>query len=81
MSRIGEIQSLLPSQVPILALTATITKNDQVEVSKRLGLRKEAVIAMSPSKSKIKLIKMPLLLIEGSFNEVAEDLIHNFQGQ
>ena len=81
MSRIGEIQSLLPSQVPILALTATITKNDQVEVSKTLGLRKEAVIAMSPSKSKIKFIKMPLLLIEGSFNEVAEDLIHNFQGQ
>ena len=36
MSRIGEIQSLLPSQVSILALTATITKNDQVEVSKTL---------------------------------------------
>ena len=81
MSRIGEIESLLPSQVPILALTATITKNDQVKVSKTLGLRKEAVIVMSPSKSKTKFIKMPLLSIEGSFNEVAEDLIHNFQGQ
>lgn len=48
----------------------------QVEVSKTLGLRQEAVIAMSPSKSNTKFIKMPLLSIEGNFNKVAEDLIH-----
>lgn len=50
MSRIGEIRSLLPTEVPILALTTTITKAGRVEVSKTLGLHNEAVITMSPSK-------------------------------
>ena len=57
---IGEIRSLVPTEVPILALTATITKAGRVEVSKTLGLRNEAVVAMSPSKSNIKFLKMQL---------------------
>ena len=60
MLRISEIRSLLPAEVPILALTATITKAGRVEVSKTLGLCNEAVITMSPSKSNIKFLKMPL---------------------
>ena len=74
MLRIGEIRSLVPTEVPILALTATITKAGRVEVSKTLGLRNEAVVAMSPSKSNIKFLKMPFLSIEKSFGEMTEDL-------
>ena len=74
MLHIGEIRSLLPTEVPILALTVTITKAGQVEVSKTLGLCNEAVITMSPSKSNIKLPKMPFLSINESFGEMTEDL-------
>lgn len=74
MLRIGEIRSLLPTDVPILALTATITKAGRVEVSKTLGLHNEAVITMSPSKSNIKFLKMPFLSIEENFGEMTEDL-------
>ena len=74
MLRIGEVRSLVPTDVPILALTATITKAGRVEVSKTLGLCNEAVVAMSPSKSNIKFLKMPFLSIEKSFSELTEDL-------
>ena len=76
MACISEIRSLLPSQVPILPLPATITKHGRFDVSRTLALLKEVVIAMSPSKSNIKLIKMPLISIKGSLRKVAEDLIY-----
>ena len=74
MSRIGEIRSLLPPEVPILALTATITKRVRNEVSNTLGLRNEAITAMSPCKANIKYCKKTFQSIKESLAGVAKGL-------
>ena len=48
--RIGEVRSLLPSEVKIMALTATATTKLRTDVSRAIGLKNELVISKSPSK-------------------------------
>ena len=67
ISHIGEIRSLLPSKVPVLALTATITKTSRVEVVRTLGLINELRIIRSPSKTNIRYRKSFFISIENSF--------------
>ena len=50
MGRIGEVRSLLPSDVNILSLTATATRSIRLSVSQTLGLRDPYVITRSPCK-------------------------------
>ena len=53
MARIGEIRSLLPAGVHILALTATASRNLRIRVAKMLGMRNEHVVSLSPCKENI----------------------------
>ena len=54
MERLGEIRSLLPQHVHILALTATATKSLCSSVSSILGMIKQPItIALSPCKPNI----------------------------
>ena len=53
MERLGEIRSLLPSHVRMLALTATATKSVISSVSLMLGLESPVAIALSPSKANL----------------------------
>lgn len=53
MERLGEIRSLLPRHVHIMALTATATKSFQAAVIATLGMEKPVVIAISPCKANI----------------------------
>ena len=53
MSRIGEIRSLLPSGVPMMALTATATSKLRAEVASILGMTEELVVSISPCKENI----------------------------
>jgi len=69
MLRIGEIRSLLPSTVPILALTATITKANQMKVSRILGF------AMKLScKSNIMYLKQKFISIKENFSDRVKGL-------
>ena len=53
LERIGEIQSILPDGVPVIALTATATTQLGNEVIKIIGMYKPQVVAMSPNKENI----------------------------
>ena len=53
LSRIGEIRSLLPGSVNILALTATASRNLRIQVTRMIGMEDELVISVSPCKPNI----------------------------
>lgn len=74
MLRIGELCSLLPSTVPILGLTATITTAKRIEVSRILGLHNEFLISKSPSKNNIMYYKKKFISIKENFSEMVKCL-------
>ena len=53
MERLGEIRSLLPHHVRIMALTATATKSLRASVTSTLGMENPVVIAISPCKANL----------------------------
>ena len=53
MERLGEVRSLLPQHVNILALTATATKEVCVKVGNTLGMVRPVVVALSPCKKNL----------------------------
>ena len=53
LTRIGEVRSLVASNVNILALTATATTGLRTDVAKMVGMKNERVIAVSPCKPNI----------------------------
>ena len=52
-SHLGEIRSLIPSKVRIMALTATATKQERLDIIRCLGLRNPTVISVCPSRPNI----------------------------
>lgn len=69
---IGEIRSILPSDVRIMALTATATKTVQVQVSKILGMHKPVVFAVPPCKKNIVYVLRRYDSIEILFQPILE---------
>lgn len=74
MSRIGEIRSLLPNGIPVLALTATITRVNRIEVTKLLGLQNNLIISKPPNKDNIKYRKALFISVEENFSEMTRQL-------
>ena len=74
MSRIGEIRSLLPNGIPVLALTATITRVNRIEVTKVLGLQNNLIISKPPNKDNIKYRKALFISVEENFSEMTRQL-------
>lgn len=62
MERLGEVRSLIPQRVNIMALTATATKTVCLKVSSTLGMVRPVVIAR----------KKKLLYSIGTFTTVSE---------
>ena len=52
-AKIGEVRSILPLKVNVMALTATATKSTRQVVCKKLGMRNPVVINQSPNKTNI----------------------------
>ena len=52
-SQIGDIRSVIPKQVNIMALTATASKDTLCSVIKRLSLRDPVIVAVSPYRENI----------------------------
>ena len=53
MGRLGEVRSLLPEHVEIMALTTTATKMVQTYVANTCSMKKPIVIALSPCKANL----------------------------
>ena len=53
MSQIGDIRSLVPKTVPMMALTATATTELHTEVAQTLAMTNEVVVTASPCKPNI----------------------------
>ena len=51
--RIGEIRSLVPPSVGVMALTATATESTRKDILKRLSMRNVAMVRRSPHKCNI----------------------------
>ena len=54
LSRVGEIRSLLPSHVKVMALTATKTHSLRVEIIKVIGTKEPVMVVLPPCKTNIK---------------------------
>lgn len=55
-SKLGELRSLIPGGVKIMALTATATVATRKSICKSLGLVKPVIVSASPDKPNIKFI-------------------------
>ena len=80
ISRIGEIRSLIPERVNVMALTATATTKLRREVAAIIGLNNEVVVSISPEKPNIIYAVKDYVSIELTFSPaiqaVANDNVH-----
>ena len=53
-ANLGEVRSLIPKEVRIMALTATATVKTHCTICKTLGMSEPVVMADSPNKANIK---------------------------
>ena len=53
LARIGEVRSLIPSSVHVMALTATATSSDRIAVTQMIGLQNPYTLKQTPSKPNI----------------------------
>ena len=71
---IGELRSIIPSHVNIMALTATATCETFDAVMKRLSLSEPMIVAISPNRSNIKLFVRPSEPLREFALQLADDL-------
>ena len=55
-SKIGDVRSILPDNIHVMALTATATRSTRKVVSRRLEMVSPKIVSVSPNKSNIKYI-------------------------
>ena len=73
LSRIGEVRSLLPAHVNLLALTATATRSLRMDVPRLLGMRNE-LVSVSPCKANIMYAVAKFVSVQDSFRRTVERL-------
>ena len=73
-SRLGEVRSILPSNVNVLALTATAPRGMRIDIQKAPGMADPLVITSSPDKPNIILSVRPYVSLDISFGPVVEEL-------
>ena len=73
-SHIGDIRSLVPSHVNLMALTATATPDTLHSVVQRLSLKAPVVIAMSPYRNNISYKLVDKATIDELTSELCEEL-------
>ena len=70
--RIGEVRTLLPCIVNIMALTATVTTKLLVNASEVIGMKDELIVSISPCKSNIMFAVSQYTSDQDAFQPVAE---------
>ena len=53
LARVGDVHSLIPSSVHVMALTATATSSDRIAVTQMIGLQNPYTLKQTPSKPNI----------------------------
>lgn len=71
---IGEIRSLVPSSVGLMALTATATGSTRKQVCRLLGMVHPDIVSKSPNRANIKYIVNIPSTIEEMFAPVIEEI-------
>ena len=72
---LGEVRSLIPKEVRIMALTATATVKTCCTICKTLGMSEPVVVADSPNKANIKyMVHLNPGILEETFASVVEEL-------
>ena len=73
-SRLGEVRSILPSNVHVMALTATASATLRRSITWTLGMQNTALIEISPDKAKIKYVVSEFSSNKESFTPLIHDL-------
>ena len=73
-SHLGEVQSLLPPNVNIMALTATATITLRSEICGVLGMKDQYVVTVSPEKNNVILQVSKFESLESTFNPIIQKL-------
>ncbi len=73
-SKIGDLRSLLPTHVNVLALTATATEKTMEVVTQRLALRDLAIVALPPNRPNIMYRVQPLQSLEEITSAFSDNL-------
>ncbi|XP_019861292.1 PREDICTED: uncharacterized protein LOC105315307 isoform X1 [Amphimedon queenslandica] len=74
LERIGEVRSLLPSSVPVMALTATATHQLRLDLSRIIGLKNPVMIVQPPCKPNLMYKVGNFVSIEANFTPVLDNL-------
>ena len=75
--RVGEIRSLLPKNVNVMALTATATTQSRKEISGILGVQNPLVIAISPFRTNIIYSVKEFVSVYQTFYPLVEAILNN----
>ena len=73
-ARLGEVRSLIPPSVGVMALTATATRSLRREVVKTLGMIDPVVVTISPDKPNIIFTVASCTSMEDAFIPLMEQL-------
>ena len=82
IKQIGEVRSLIPSNVNIMALSATCTRPVHQVVSRRLSMHDPFLLAIPPCRDNIKYIVIRYTCLSEAFSKYVDDLlIHNINAE
>ena len=73
-SRLGEVRSILPHNVYVMALTATATKTLRRDVCDVLGMENPELVSAPPDKDNIKYVVAGFLTMDKAFGLIADQL-------
>ena len=71
---LGEVRSLIPQHINIMALTATATKSLRKDVCKTLGMKDPFLVTVSPDKTNLIFRVLPYESLEMTFRPVIDEL-------
>ena len=74
-SHLGEIRSIIPDTVKVMALTATATKSTRVSVVKTLNMQKPIIVSLPPLKENVIYSIAQRTTIPAGFSALADKLL------
>lgn len=74
-ARLGELRSIIPTNVKVMTLTATATISTMQLIKATMSMEDVSVIALPPDKPNIKYLLLPPCTIENLCKDISEELI------
>lgn len=76
-ARLGEVRALVPSGMPVIALTATVTRAVQTDVKSKLEMSECELVCLSPNRPNIYFEVQPRVDIDSDMASLVKDLLTN----